>query len=254
MLLSDIIKKKLPLFFVRFSQKQYLEDFQKGKLFMNNLKKYIEEEEKTGIKGVGDKHEASHVLNDLIIKMYDSETNEFITEIPAGSIMFREDQYLYKPVLCLFTMWSDSFHMVSEDEDFIYAKLVFSKEQKEKIKEHFGENALIIPSNAFLGQVHNKFIEKEFDFVHGLVKYSDYKVNESKRFEIYSKRTAEIAFIKDKSFQYQNEYRILIKNQDVEDHLEVKIGEIEGTSLLETEYLLNDNFAIKINKDAITKL
>ncbi|MBR8646377.1 hypothetical protein KEH51_29330 [[Brevibacterium] frigoritolerans] len=55
---------------------------------MNNLQCYIDMEIDSGIKGVGDKLEASQVLSQVEFKMYDNETGELAFEGTGESINF----------------------------------------------------------------------------------------------------------------------------------------------------------------------
>lgn len=43
----------------------YINDLLDGKVYMNTLEKYIDMEKESGIKGMGDRLEASHVFKDL---------------------------------------------------------------------------------------------------------------------------------------------------------------------------------------------
>ncbi|MEH7248742.1 hypothetical protein V7114_18360, partial [Neobacillus niacini] len=96
----------------------YIDSFLSGELYLNNLKRYIDMEKESGIKGVGDKYEASHIFNSMIFKMYDSETNELILEGESSAMDFRIDGDEKRPVFCLFAITGDLLEVVREDAEY----------------------------------------------------------------------------------------------------------------------------------------
>ena len=68
---------------------------------MNTLRFFKELEEKTKVKGMGDKDEASTILTELDVKFYDYETNELVYKGTAGRGSITSEEDLQKHVFCL---------------------------------------------------------------------------------------------------------------------------------------------------------
>ncbi len=82
-------------------KKEHVSDLLNGKLYMNNLKYFVDLEQKTGIAGVGDIREASLASikkHRLFIQIDGEERNEIEIEPPPGIIY--DTDALYHPVFC----------------------------------------------------------------------------------------------------------------------------------------------------------
>ncbi|MCD8502081.1 MAG: hypothetical protein LRY71_10900, partial [Bacillaceae bacterium] len=90
----------------------------------------------------------------------------------------------------------------------------------------FGNELLIIDPNSFIERVKRAFSKNGYGFVSAKVNYDDYRTNNSKRIESYLKNNNEIFFWKDKYFENQSEYRIVITNTEINNPIIVNIGDI----------------------------
>lgn len=87
---------------VKTSELEYLESIQNGKLYMNNLKYYVELEKNTREQGIGDIQEASYInirKHKLFIQVEAEERKE-VPIGPAPGIIYNEEA-LYHPVFCM---------------------------------------------------------------------------------------------------------------------------------------------------------
>ncbi|ADL51379.1 hypothetical protein [Clostridium cellulovorans] len=84
--------------FIKLGSKERLENLQKtGRLYMKNLKYFINLEKETGEKGRGDEQEASQ----LIIKKHELFINGEEVEIGPPPGIIRDEKYLNSPIFCL---------------------------------------------------------------------------------------------------------------------------------------------------------
>lgn len=92
---------EFPVLF-KISAEKYIKDIQSGKLYMNNLKYFVDLEKKSGKKGIGDIREAS-LLNirnhELFIQINGGERQKVEIGPPPGIIY--DEEALYHPVFCM---------------------------------------------------------------------------------------------------------------------------------------------------------
>ncbi|MGG1481449.1 hypothetical protein ABE402_11150 [Bacillus smithii] len=216
---------------------------------MNNLETYINMEKESGKKGMGDKFEAAHVLTGVSVKMYDPNTNELIASGTSSNLHFRINGDEKRPIYCMFAIDGSVLDVVGEDDEFYHAKINLSDDQIERLINEFGEQMFLVDPKAFIERVTAVFDENGYSYRAGLVRYDDYGVNSSKRLESYRKQDTDIYFWKDEFFEYQNEYRIVLTDQEIEEPLIVNIGDISDISIsFKASEFFNGKFELHIKK------
>lgn len=82
-----------------------------------------------------------------------------------------------------------------------------------------------------------------------MVKYDDYNINSSARMSSYKNQGTDIYFWKDKYFENQYEYRIVLTDQEVDEALIVNIGDISDIStIFNANVFFGDKFEIRLRK------
>ena len=78
--------------------------------------------------------------------------------------------------------------------------------------------------------------------------YADFSINQKERLEDFAKNHYRKFFWKDKYFEYQREFRVIVLNRDSDERIIYNIGDFLGCSFItETERLLNDEFYLKMS-------
>lgn len=241
------IKKEVFLF-VKFGAKEHLVLLQKGNIYMNNLKYFVDLERNKQKKGQGDSYEAGHVTTNVHITIKDSETDEEKVAFKSATTVIRQDDDLKNPVFCLFAIDESNFEYIWDDGDTARVKIVFTEEQKKELFNEFGDNALIIFSGAFLSSLKKSLEEQDFYYAHDLVNYVDYSVNSKERMLNFFKRQPSLFFSKDILLKYQQEFRLVIFNKKSEEPITIKIEDMSDYSfIIPTEELLNGILQIEMD-------
>lgn len=229
MKVSDIPRYKGHIFgFLKFTR--YIESLQDGNLFMNNLEYYINLERKSGMKGKGDKYEAAQVFSEISMRMVDQKTGELFLEGQSSSMYFRMNGDEKRPVYCLFTMDGDIIEVIEEDNEHYIAKISLPDEPVEKMICEFGDEMLFINPVVFLNRVRTTFNRLGYSYNAANVVYDDYNVNTPKRMESYMTQGNDIYFWKDKYFENQKEFRIVLTDVEIDEPMIVNIGDIRDIS------------------------
>ena len=198
------------LVLVKFGKRQYIEKLLKeGSVFFNKPEEYVDSK----IQGQSDKLEgAEWIVNNGFEKISYNHP-----KIGSGSFKLKDD----KGQLIQYNnnFLSNSLYGITKD-DFIKHNLIFSIGERMK---NFGDTALMIKKpyrflNTIAKELKNINIQFEINKV-------DYK-NLSKDGEIKIN-----PFLKDKQFEYQNEYRIIIERLNNNTN-EILIGSLEDYSLI----------------------
>lgn len=124
----------------------------------------------------------------------------------------------------------------------------FSAEQVQKLKTALGTYALIIlDTDEFLTRVDKAFCQENISYMKSCVSYNQGNCIERVN-SILSNRD-NIAFNKDAAdFSYQQEFRFLVTNRPVEDHLSLFIGDLHDiTKIVPTDELLK--YRIELRQD-----
>lgn len=231
------------LVFFKFGRKKHLESLQKGNLYMNCTDFFIKKEELEGEKGVGDRLEASHVMNNVKVEFKNRVTQETLFSGNAGSVSIRLNNHLYAPLFCLTYFSKDDFIIIQEDEEKMVLKPNISIKELQLLKKDFKDkdHVLMISPNHFLKQVGEAFQKQNIYAKASPVRYSDFKKNYKDRLQSFEKDQDNVLFWKNIDFKHQREFRIAILNKTVKDKYEINIGNLEHcTALIETNKLLNN--------------
>ena len=247
MKLSDVGFKGQVFGFIKFTS--YVESFLSGDLYMNNFKKYIDMESVLGEKGVGDKFEAAHVFTELTLNFFTQDTYELVMSGRTKKMNFRKNINEKRPLYCMFAIVGDMLKVVKEDEKYYYTKFDLPKEQIDKMIREFGDRLIFVNPSQFIDRITKTFNEKGYAYRGGVVKYDDYNINSSARMSSYKNQGTDIYFWKDKYFENQYEYRIVLTNQEVDEALIVNVGDISDIStIFNANEFFSDKFEIRLRK------
>lgn len=247
------VYKQLMYLFIKFGEeKWHLEDLEKGKVRFSPANTFIEQEKKTGKKGIGDKQEASMVHPESKVYWKDPDTGELLPAFETLSSTITPKYLAETPIFCVYVIMGDSLEVIDEDKDSYHVKVVFSEGDKALLKKDFPtyEHALLINATSFISRFTKKMQKKDMNFAHALVRYDDYSKYNQVRFDSY-KNKGSIAplFWKNQDFKQQKEYRFVLADQitSVSVH---DLGNIsEYCSHVTKEQLFNEGFAMRINKE-----
>ncbi len=223
-----------PWLFVKFGEKQHLQELQHGNLYCGTAKYYRELEKKSHIKGVGDRYEGCKVYRDA----------EFIIDgykFPkVDEILISNERDDRTPIFCFSHYNRNDFIKGSSQTDF---KLNFTVRYWERIKDEFGEYALV-----FLNSEENNFVKivaqycknKKINAIVRPVEYYNYQTGDRTWLSKYREKDSVMPlFLKDDFFSYQHEARFVfdgIYTRRNDSHILLKIK--NGSNLSKFSYLL----------------
>lgn len=119
--------------FLKFGEREYLEDLQNGNLYFSNAQTFRYYEEKLFIKGQGDRLEGGSMIAANNVTMIDNTTHELIfTGIKSNMFVHYEPANLL-PVFCIFTCFEKD--CVTDENGELVVNL--SDELKDNILSHF---------------------------------------------------------------------------------------------------------------------
>ena len=191
---------EFPVLF-KILKSEHVDDLLDGRLYMNNLKYFVDLEKNTGIRGVGDIREASLVnisRHELFIQ-YDGGEKIKLDPGPPPGIIYDEEA-LYHPVFCVV---GKIFILEYEGNNQYVGKISLSEEA---LKDFIGDDdenykvVVIFNYIDFLEKIQNKNVSGKSDFV----TYRDMKFP----IIIDGKWHLDNTFTKDLRFKNQSEYRI----------------------------------------------
>ncbi len=202
-----------------FEKEDFQNDFLNGKLYMNTLK-YFRENEFSDIART-DKFEAikTHMKPDLI-----QIGTMNISKDECGITTINTTKYDTWNILCLYALWKEI-----EDENILV-------DEKNKDFGHYC--VCIINVKEFLSRIDKVLVEKNVDCEYMKVNY----INKNKEYKI---KDEEVPFTKFDNFSYQKEFRIVIDTKNNRDeHYIMEIGDLRDIAFITT--------IDKINKDIIS--
>lgn len=210
---------------MKINKLENLESIQSGKLYMNNLKYYVDLEKTTGEQGIGDVQEASWTnikKHKLFIQVKVEERKE-VPIGPAPGIIYDEEA-LYHPVFCMM------FKLINLQKENKMQSVGQFQLSKEKLADFIDNDigALIITDvGEFLNRVQIATREIGIAGKHGAVKYRDKRIPNIVNSEIQ----LDDSFTKDLRFQKKSEFRIELFTQRKEDMI-LDIGDIPDISFI----------------------
>lgn len=222
---------------IKFQNLDRLLDMQQGNIYMKNLQYFIDLEKEDQDENRGDKYEGKMIINDANVTAFGSETGNLFFNGKCSRISI-DLGYSKCPVFCMFLLdyrnctWED---LGNNQLDVTYQ---FTELQRSKLKE-FGSHALIITNgNEFLDRMKKAFIKAGVSFERNKVTY--YSGN---RLEVYQSCAANevtTAFLKREKYSFQQEYRFVAPDIEVDDHWCLNIGNIKDISkIVPIEEMLN---------------
>lgn len=220
---------ELPILF-KISKEKYLKDIQRGKLYMNNLKYFVDLEKRTGTRGQGDVREASFLnvkRHELFIQVAGQERQK-VDIGPAPGIIYNEEA-LYHPVFC---MVCEIYIMDRIEGTTTYScKVKLDSETIESFvdEEHIDEYkalAVVYPQ-PFLEKLYDATYKLRIAGRHGLIRYRDMSL-----FNIVNgKWFLDDTFTKDNFFRKQHEFRIELFYHSEEPFI-LDIGDISQETFM----------------------
>lgn len=223
---------------MKFGKKENLEKLQHGQLYMKPLSYYTDLENNTNNNTVGDFTEGKMILRNLKI----IEPKEYENEHADVIFNFHLEKY---PVFCMFALgdynyYESTFHNAKEKKHYR-----FNADQVKNMCD-FGDSVLIINNTSeFFKRVENALRENGYAYKRKFVDYYDYSENNIEMIKKIQQCNLEVAFCKSKNYEYQQEYRILVK-KEVDDFLCINMEDISDIStILDTNEVLNCNISIR---------
>lgn len=247
--LNEIDKYKDVKFFVKFVNQEYLDMLLDGDLYMNTLGHFIEQEERTNIRGQGDKYEGAHVYDVYNVRIIDSSNNQIVATAGEGTFKERYKSVKEIPIFC-YTMFSaKDFKVIEEKRDSVSFVLDIDINDKNKILKNFGDKAVLLPSN-FIDLIREKADDLNLEYVISPVKYIDFSYISSDRKKQFEEGSVEMITWKEKHFDYQREMRFAILNRHTRSQQGFKMKSIRKQSgVMDTKKFLNDYYIeIKFKK------
>ena len=230
----DIKEKTIEsaLFLVmKFGKKENLEALRRGTVYMKNLQYYIDLEKSTDDGDVGDMFDGLMPIRHVKLSNFATETNELITQFSSRNLTFNLG-YCKCPVFCMFILDYRNHTEETLIADVLTVRYDFSEEQRQKLRS-FGDYVLIINNpDEFFARLKKGFLDAGVSFSRDYVKY--YDGNTIQHMQDVQKYNSRIAFWKRSKYSYQQEYRILAFEAEVDDFLSVDIGDISDISYIES--------------------
>lgn len=234
-----------PLVFLKFSKEKWiLESMQKGNLYLNTLKYFVDLEKKEA-KGIADNYEAGLYLNSMnfIGKNISDGTEVFRA---TGECTIYNNADLRKHILCMTGLYLNNFSITEKQDGTLNAKINFTDKEKEKIIDKLGKYVLVAYAKDLKENITSNFKKDNIYYACGNAIYDDYSVNGLTRILDYTNDNNEKFFYKDNLFKYQKEYRFTVLNQDSYKPFIKTINDMSKyASILETKDLFN-NFELEI--------
>jgi len=235
--LYSIIGKHSMLF--KFGKKEYMQKFQEGEVYMNRIQYYIDLAKEKNDEFIGDEFEATIPLNNVTMQMLEPDTGNLLGEAKGNLNLTYGDIKKY-PIYCLFSLNFNNVidNILYVDDNRLEVRYEFTSEQMEQIKKYFGDTVVAITDP-------DKFIEKILNYsksnniccMNGGVKY--YSNNQKEHLVDCKENPDNIAFWKREKYKEQQEYRIMLCQENEKEKI-IDIGNIKDiTKLLSTEEILN---------------
>jgi len=213
---------------LKFVDSQFTEGTLDGKFYFSRNRYFIDLEENQIDKGIGDKREGNwtRAIDPKEEKFFISTENGETFPLNFEKAVFRQTYEGLKdlPICCFVLLSLKEDFEVYEEENKIFLK----PEIEEKLIEQFENRDLIVITDA--GELFNRFstaCEKEnLNRMRGKVTYYDDEVEQHPLSqEEFDKDPAKALFYKRKFFEFQKEYRLVIKNNHQSDRI-LDIGNV----------------------------
>lgn len=247
--------KKRPHAFLKFSNELWkLETLQKGTIYMNTIKYFVKLEEEAKIKGMGDKTEGALVATNIDFVL-ENEDNSLLLKGSAPYMEVRIDGDSQKHVFCMSYLDFSNLEIIEEGSNYVKCITNFTYEQKKRFIDDFGKYVMLISCANFTNSVITGFERKDIEWAENKVRYSDFSITHIDRIKSYMSNGSSKYFWKDKFFENQIEYRIIVLNRDSDVPLEINIDDMTGCScIITTEKLFSNKFYLEVRFNTETDL
>lgn len=219
--------------FVKFVEEKHLHDVLSGKLYMNNIKYFIDLEKKEKNKGVGDRKEAGFVTKPDKMYVLDMETDKIISRPVNAEITLRHQLSPKVPVFCFTEFTAEDFVYLEEDEEYITFKLDLGEDSQKMFD--FGDKAVILAPE-FSDKVVAASKKQDIKIIMKEVEYQSYdKGDLEKRKEkrkLFEQGSSEMFFWKSEEFSYQREARLVLFDTFVERNYIFEVGSLKGSTVI----------------------
>lgn len=205
-------------FFIKYGEKEHLQQIVDGKIRFTPSQNYIKMEEEQHNKGQGDLLEGKMKIQVEGAKVYHPETNEFLFALPKSTFIISIQDVSNMPIFCLSYYESECIKEVEGA-----SVISIDKEHLLDVKKNFPQatHALVIlEPESFISSIDN--IDDKH-FVHDHIKYYDYEINPIQMYMYLATGEEKIESNKPLSMTYENRYRhLLCKDTSFENQKEYR--------------------------------
>ncbi|SIT85330.1 hypothetical protein [Edaphobacillus lindanitolerans] len=215
--------------FVKFTKAEYVDSLLDGNFYMNNINFYIELENNSKTKGVGDKWEAAHVFQFDEMYYMDSEEDKVIKLLGKGELITRFEKSREVPVYCFSKFTAKDYSLYEDTDEYMSFRLDIGDDLR-KFKE-FGDTAVIFPVNigeALREAAHSKGMDSVFKEV----TYNGFSDKTLGEMDEFHKGSVDMFFRKNEMFKYQREVRLALYNTFVDNHFSLETQNIKEHSIV----------------------
>lgn len=221
--------------FIKITRDIYVPDFQSGKLYMNNLKYYVDLEKETQKRGIGDIREASlaNIYKHELFIQVNGEERRKIPIGPAPGIIY-DNEALFHPVFCSI---GKVFVLDKINDKQYVGEISLKREEIEDFIDGTNSYKAIVVFNVieFLERIYATAYKLKIAGKHGFIKYRDIKFPNV----IDGKWILDDTFTKDIRFKNQSEFRMELFTH-AEQAFVLDVGDLHDVSIaIECEKLLS---------------
>lgn len=214
---------------IKIGKKEHMEDLQKGKLYMNRIKFFNDQEKIHGDRNVGDKNDGRFLLGRGEFQLKDCKSGKVFAsgKMENLSLLFEESDNI--PTLCFYSVDKRNHIKTEKDEDIIHIFYRLKDEDYSKLIELHGEEAfvLIINYSEFMEKVRSACEEKKLRLSYSPISYTDLlKPSPLDLKKLQEKNPLTAIYRKDIFYAHQQEFRITLPDERVQDYFILEIGEI----------------------------
>ncbi|WP_342542735.1 hypothetical protein MHH33_01590 [Paenisporosarcina sp. FSL H8-0542] len=174
----------------------------------------------------------------------------------SSKVTLENPEYLEKHLFCMTAITTDVLEIVDIDEEreSVKVKLKLPDKFLNEVSNEFGSHAVLINAGPFLEKMEQVSYEHGLHLIKGLVDYEDFNINYSSRIHSFNEGNPSLFLKKEKYFEYQNEFRLVVLNGEAEEdgHFELEIdGLNELLTVVSIDTFLNSEmeFNLKLQKD-----
>lgn len=195
---------------------EHAKSFFEGKLWVNQIRKFIDDEKNTGNRGQGDRNEARYELRLFDLVFTDKETNKPIKLFDKATGYFQNKSDLDLPIFCMTGIKLKDFTKVW-DGDKLLLKLPFSEEEYNTMEKTFGPFVTVLSDSCLISRLDEYSSKNNVPYIIDFIKYTE--SNDFEKARAHFQGDIQRVFYKDKFFEYQREVRVLFIMEMPTDHI-----------------------------------